>query len=191
MSDDNLVIVEDREPWDKRDSESGDEYELFWLYLEMGAGRKVVDMQRVYPDRVPDIVALNKLSSRNDWRARAIAFDNHELVVRQNKYTERLDGIMENEFSELEDALRTSHDLRLRIQGDTRSSTYSLLNAWKNWVDAHGKITDELHKIAGKPSELKPVPELKAFEHVETKKTSEKDKIEEVTRALRMISNNQ
>ena len=102
-------------------------------------------------------------------------------------FESRLDEIMEQEFDELEDAFHTSHVLRKRIEQDKKSSTYSLLNAWKNWVDAHSKITEDMHNIAGVSMVKDETKRIQAWEQTETKTITDQEKIQEVTKALRMI----
>lgn len=181
-----LVCDEPDAIWHQRDDETDTCFHYFNLYLDLGAGRRITQMREVYED-MPSITRLNKISSQNDWRLRARAYDDYKLQDRRRRYEARLDKILDEEFEELHDAYKTSHVLRKRIENDTSSSTYSLLNAWKNWVEAHNKISDEMYMIAGKPKEAPRPQELKAFEQTETKKVTEREKIEEVTKALRMI----
>lgn len=187
MDDDIVQYTEDTQLWDRLDSETDKDYRLFDMYLRLGPDRRIVDMTRAYEGHVPDKTVLNKLSSKHNWKLRATAYDNSMVVSRQAKYRTEVEDLIEQEFGELKEAYQTSHALRERIHQDKNSSTYSLLNAWNNWVNAHSKITDELFKIAGKPQEAQPLPDLQEFTLEETKKTTDREKIEEVTKALRMI----
>lgn len=178
----------DDEVWHKSDSESEEQYNWFGLYLELGPDRKITMLPELYGNVVPDITRLNKTSSENDWVSRAKAYDEYQVVKRRKKFEARLDKIMEHEFDELESAYETSHILRERIENDKQSSTYSLLNGWKNWVEAHNKITEEMYRIAGKPKDENASQIVKAIEQTEeTKIMTDADKIAEVTKSLRMI----
>jgi hypothetical protein len=118
---------------------------------------------------------------------RASAYDEHQLVQRRERFEERLNKAMDVEFTELEEAFHTSHILRQRIENDKKSSTYSLLNAWKNWVDAHSKITEDMHNIAGVSMVKEEAKQIQAWEQTETRTITDQEKIQEVTKALRMI----
>jgi len=173
-------------PWHKRDGESEQEYMYFTWYLELGPERKITRIPELYPDG-PSLTRLNKLSSDYEWIKRAGAYDEYQVVQRRKKYEERLDIVRDQEFTELEEAFKTSHVLRERIQNDKNSSTYSLLNAWKNWVDAHSKITEDMHNLAGISMIQEQRPQIQAWEQTETHTVTDQEKIQEVTKALRMI----
>ena len=173
-------------PWHKRESETEDQYLYFTWYLELGPNRKITRIPELYPDG-PSLTRLNKISSDYEWVKRASAYDEYQLMERRKKYEKRLDVVREQEFTELEEAFRTSHVLRQRIENDKNSSTYSLLNAWKNWVDAHSKITEDMHNLAGISMVQDDIPRLQAWEQTETRTVTDQEKIQEVTKALRMI----
>ncbi len=178
--------LEEIQPWLKREGESEEQYQYFTWYLELGPHRKIKRVCELYPEG-PSLTRLNKLSSDYDWLKRASAYDEHQLVKRREMFEARLDDIMAQEFDELEDAFKTSHVLRERIENDKKSSTYSLLNAWKNWVDAHSKITEDMHNIAGVSMIKEDNRKIQAWEQTETKTITDQEKIQEVTKALRMI----
>lgn len=174
-------------PWHKLEGESEERYKWFTWFLELGPDRKITMLPECHVDS-PSITRLNKTSSDYDWIRRARAYDEYQVVQHRKRYEERLDHIMDEQFDELEDAFKTSHKLRMRIENDTKSSTYAVLNAWKNWVDAHHKITDEMHTIAGITPDSKIQDNIiQAWETTETKTITDQDKIQEVTKALRMI----
>jgi hypothetical protein len=187
----NVPVQSDDHIWHKLDSESEEQYKWFSWYLQLGPKRKITMLPERHVDS-PSVTRLNKTSSNYRWIERAKAYDEYQIVKRRELFEERLDSIMADEFDELESAFKTSHILRKRIENDTKSSTYSLLNAWKNWVDAHGKITEEMHQIAGVSLDQnsKNASILEAWEKTETQTITDNDKIQEVTKALRMIQQN-
>lgn len=174
--------------WHRMDDETEVQFKYFCMYLGLGVNRKIVNMPKVYEGCVPSVTRLNKISSEHNWRIRAKAYDDHLIQERRRRYEEKLDRVLDEEFDHLSKAYETSHVLLERIENDTKSSTYSLLNAFRNWSEAHNKITDELYMISGKPKEAPRQSEIKALEATETRKVSDKEKIEEVTKALKMIN---
>lgn len=152
-------VIEDIEPndeyiWHKQEVESGANYTYFSLFLQMGSKRNLVEMKRRYDNDVPGIVQLRKLSAKFNWRKRATAYDEFRADERRKQFEEDLDEVMHQEFGELREAYSTASMLRKRIENDTSSSTYSLLNAFKNYVEGHNKITQEMHMIVGKPTDV-------------------------------------
>lgn len=93
----------DEYPWVRRESERGPAYAAFREYLQLGARRTIKDAAAAASISYD---SAKELYARHDWKARAVAYDQHVATAETDGFTSQV-ASAKSEDMELADKLRS------------------------------------------------------------------------------------
>lgn len=96
-----MSVRDERQPWERQESDTDTSYAVLCIYRDMGAGRSLQKAADVhYGKKAANVRRLEEWSSQSEWVARCQAYDEHMATLRLKRLETAQTEVIDNALSD-------------------------------------------------------------------------------------------